>query len=127
MRGHRKQVFQEITLFGGAAPDPLAAASLLTIRIDIGPLYVALMRHGDYDLLVGDQLLDAEVPDRFDYFGSPFADVLLLHFEEIFANDIANETFLAQDSLVLINLSHQLAVLPREFLDLQPRQALQLH
>ncbi len=71
-----EQMADEILLAGAHADAPLAAAALHAVGADRGPLDVAGVGNGDRNVLVGDQILDAELAALVvDDLGAAFVEV----------------------------------------------------
>ena len=61
MRVRDEEVLDDVLLARGHADQALAAAPLLPVFVERRALDVARARRGDDDVLVGDQVLDAEL------------------------------------------------------------------
>ena len=61
---HEIAVFVGLPFAGGHSDDPFAAAPLRPIRADQGALDESVVREGDDDALVGDEILDGDLAFR---------------------------------------------------------------
>ena len=114
-------------LLAGPHPDPaLAAAPLVAVGRDRRPLDVAGVGDGDRHVLVGDQVLDAELALVLDDPGAACVAELRLRRLQFVDDDLQEQRLAAEDGAQLFDQLDQLGELVEDLLPLQPGQALQL-
>src|SRR5262249_30231837 len=127
VRRSDEEMADEILFSRAHADASLAAAALRTVGRDRGPLDVARVGDGDRHVLVGDQVLDAELTALVDDLGPAPVGELVADALQL-GHDQLNEQLLAgQDRAEALDRLHQLDELVEDLLAFQPRQPLELH
>ena len=127
VRRRDEDVGQKI-LVARAHPDPaLAAAALVAVLRQRRALDVSGVADRDGDILVGDQILDAEIALRLDDLRAPFVTVRLAHLPQLVDDDLQQQHITLEDGPQTFDRPVQVGQLVEHLLPLESGQALQLH
>src|SRR5438105_7442393 len=115
-------------LFARAHADAaLAAAALVAIVGDGGPLDVTGVADRDRHVFLGNQVLDAELALFGEDVRSPRVAVLLLNLPQLLDDDLHHEPVAREDRQQPFDQLHQLGELVENLLPFEAGQPLQLH
>ena len=122
-----EEVADEVLLARAHADAPLAAAPLRAVGGDRRPLDVAGIRDGDRHVLVGDQILDAELAALLDDHGAALVRELLANRLQLVQDHPHQQLFARENGAQPLDRLHQLGELVEDLLALEAGQPLQLH
>ena len=122
-----EEVAHDVLFARRHADEALAAAALLPVRLERRALDVARVRRGDDDVLVGDEVFDAEVAGLLDEVGAALVAVLRPDRAQLVEDDGHHQLVARQNGAQLLDELHQLGELVDDLLPLEARQALELH
>ena len=133
MRAGGEEVLDEVLslalhdgVFAGAhADDAFAAPTLGAVRADIGALDEAVMREGDDDAFVGDEVLNRHVALVGDDVGPARRGVLFFNLYDAFFDDAQHAIFAGDDVHQILDLDEQFVVLALDFVLLKTGQLVQ--
>ena len=118
--------FRRLGVLLDAASGAIATAALLPIGRNRSALHVTGVADRDRDLLVGDQVFQADL-DRFVLDdGAARVAVFLFDFLELLDDDATQLLFAGQDRFVLGDAAADLGQFLKDFVDRQPGQTMQL-
>src|SRR5437867_2243722 len=103
MGGGRDEMLDDVAFLERRPPDPTPPAPLPPVGVQRNALYVGAPRHGDYEVLVGDQILDVELTLVRHQPRTPPVAELLPYLLELLGNDRANPCRVRKDCLQLGN------------------------
>ena len=83
-----EEVLDEVALFGVRPADAASAAALGFVGVDGQALDVTLVRNGDDDIFLRDQLVHVELADLAGDLGAAVVAVLFLHLRRVLADDV---------------------------------------
>ena len=126
MGGGNKEILDEILFARAHALASGAAAALLPVGRDRGALHVAGMAHRHRDLLVGDQVFQADLGSFVLDDGAALVAVFLLDLFELLHDHAAQLLLAAENRFVLGDAVAHLRQFLQNFVDRQPRQPVQL-
>ena len=112
-------------LAGAHADDALAPSALGAVRTDVGALNEAVVREGDDDALIGDEVLDRHVALVGDDIGAARRGVLVFNFCQAFFDDAQHAIFAGDDVHQILDPDEQLVVLTFDFILLEAGQLVQ--
>ena len=122
-----EQVADEVLLACPHADAALAAAALAAVVGDRGPLDVAGVADGDRHVLLGDQVLGAELAFLGQDLGAAIVAVLLLHRAQLVDDDLHQQALAGENGQQSFDDLEQLGQLVENLLPLEAGQPLQLH
>ncbi len=109
-------------------PPPAAPAPTLGPVLRQGrALDVARVGHGDDHLVVGDEILQGDLPGGLGDLGAALVAVGVAHGDQLPHDEVHQQPLIGQDRLQAPDLGGQLRILPLELLALQPGESLQAH
>ena len=133
MRAGGEEVLDEVFgfalhdgVFAGAhADDAFAAPALGAVRADVGALDEAVVREGDDDAFVGDEVLNRHVALVWDDVGPARRGVLFFNLYDAFFDDAQHAIFAGYDVHQILDLDEQFVVLALDFVLLKTGQLVQ--
>ena len=127
VRRRDEEVVDQVVLAQLRAAHTLAAAPLRPVVVRARPLGVAAAGDGDDHLLLGDEVLDADLAVERQDRGATLVAVLGDDLRELLGHDVALALLAVEDRLVLEDLGLELGVVVEDLLTLQRGEPTQLH
>ena len=127
VRRRHEEVLYDVVLAQGGALDPAAAPALLAIEIGLGALGIAARGDGDNDVVLGDEILVADVAVPWDELRAALVAEVVDDIGELLAHDQALARLRREDVVVVSDARHQLVELIDDLLVLEGGETAQLH
>ena len=125
--GGEEEVLHPVLLLRAHPGDSPPAATLTAVGVGLNSLDVALVADRDHHVLLGDQILLAEVRLHVDDLGPACIPVLLRQLAELLPDDLHAQRSRLEDPLELRDLDSDLIELLLQLLDLEPGETGQTH